>query len=602
MGGEGPAALGSVRVRAGQLPLGRDPARLDQFDPEPQRRRSMIVSLIAQDPTVLVDGSAIRARVSIPAELTRPGPWGERFHVVDYDATSRELTPPATLAVDLIELCTDAELRTNPAVRAHNVFAIATRTLATFESSLGRRLGWSFGGHQLYLVPAAFAEANAFYDPDAGAILFGYFAAPRADASDSSSVVYTSLSHDVVAHETTHAVLDGMRRRFEEPSLADQTAFHEALADIVALLSVFSLPETVGRLLPGDTQARLIGSNEAGREALARSVLLGLAEEVGAASQAHGGGALRRSVTLAAKPTWLDDPRYQEAHARGEILVAAVTRALLSIWTDRISALHERGQPLNRDRVAEEGAKAAAHLLTMCIRAIDYLPPLDLTFADFLAAVIASDIEVVPDDDHRYRSSVRASFARFGIRAAEPRRVAAVGRRAAFSYGSVHAADLRERRDEVFRWIWENASLLGIPTDYYLSVESVDPCVRVGPDGFVVHEVVITYIQLLDGTLATLNQVATRHGATLSIPLGTDPSTEAQLQGGGTIVFDEFGRIKYHHAKPLFDWGRQSRRLEYLINRGIAARGGKIGSSTGLGIGQRFAVLHTDAEFEGEAW
>ena len=34
------------------------------------------------------------------------------------------------------------------------------RTLAHFEKALGRRVSWSFGGHQLKVAPHAFAEAN----------------------------------------------------------------------------------------------------------------------------------------------------------------------------------------------------------------------------------------------------------------------------------------------------------------------------------------------------------------------------------------------------------------------------------------------------------
>jgi hypothetical protein len=57
-------------------------------------------------------------------------------------------------------------------------------------------------------------------------------------------------------------------------------------------------------------------------------------------------------------------------------------------------------------RAAEEGATAAQHLLGMCVRAIDYLPPVEFEFPDFLAALLVSDAEIVPDDKHGYRDTV----------------------------------------------------------------------------------------------------------------------------------------------------------------------------------------------------
>jgi hypothetical protein len=54
--------------------------------------------------------------------------------------------------------------------------------------------------------------------------------------------VFTCLSHDIIAHETTHALLDGVHPRFNEPVNEDVLAFHEAFADIVALFQHFSYP------------------------------------------------------------------------------------------------------------------------------------------------------------------------------------------------------------------------------------------------------------------------------------------------------------------------------------------------------------------------
>ena len=598
--------------------------RPSRFDPEPPGAGAGRLMVIAQDPAVTVDGTVLRAEVAIPLDRLEPGPRGPRFWVVDYDSTSRRVVAPAPDPwFDAIAASPDDALATDPRVRAQNVFVVASRTLETFENALGRRLGWGFPGHQLYLVPAAFAEANAFYDPDSSAVLFGYFepaetdAPPAAGASTpgastagastagapTTATVYTSLSHDIVAHETTHAILDGLRRRFEEPSLPDQAAFHEALADIVALLSVFSLRETVLALIPGDPQTGLVDEGDVTAGELARTALLGLAEQFGAAVRVHGGDALRRSVALAANPGLLSQPAFQEPHARGEVLVAAVGNAMLEIWTKRLVDVHAKGTPLHRTRVADEGVKTAGNVLTMCIRAIDYLPPVDLSFDDFATALLAADEEVVPDDRHDYRGTLETCFRRYGISESRPHLVRTFGRKDAPTYRLIHQEELRIRRDEVFRLLWQNAALLGIPTDYYLSVETVTPCARVAPDGFVVREVVATYIQMLDGTAADLRALAARLGGVLAITDGITDTTRLELLGGGTVIFDEFGRLRYHQPKPLLDWGRQSRRLEYLVRNGLRDSHGGVGYSQGTPLGQRFAVMHAqESDTMGETW
>src|SRR6185503_2322557 len=110
----------------------------------------------------------------------------------------------------------DARLLRDPSFHAQNVYATVMRTLSRFEFALGRRVRWGFETHQVKVAPHAFADANAFYSSDDEALVFGYF--PAGDGT----MVYSALSHDVVAHETTHALLDGIRHRFLDPSSPDQ--------------------------------------------------------------------------------------------------------------------------------------------------------------------------------------------------------------------------------------------------------------------------------------------------------------------------------------------------------------------------------------------
>src|SRR6266852_2103668 len=54
-------------------------------------------------------------------------------------------------------------------------------------------------------------------------------------------------------------------------------------------------------------------------------------------------------------------------------------------------------------RLAQEAAKSARHLLLMCIRAIDYCPPVDITYGDYMRSLITADYDLVPEDDRQYR-------------------------------------------------------------------------------------------------------------------------------------------------------------------------------------------------------
>lgn len=560
-------------------------------------RHHVYLRIVAQDPSVVGDdGRILTATARVPWQRMEPGPRTSRFHVVDFDAsTGRLLEHPALPDEHGFADADDETLRTDPAFHAQQVYAVAARTLATFESALGRRLPWGFSGHQLYLVPHAFAEANAYYSYDDRALLFGYV--PRADGS----TVHTCLSHDVVVHETSHAVLDGLRRRFLEPGLPDQAAFHEGFADVVALLSVFSLRPVVEQCLGPATPEGRIPVASVDRDRLRAGALTGVGEQLGAVL-AHGRGALRQSALEPPPENWADDPAYREPHRRGEVLVAIVLDVLIDMWTARVAPLlapdgRRRPRTVDRERAAEEGARAARHLLTMLIRGLDYLPPVEFEFPDLLDAVLLADAEVVPDDDMRYRDLLVERFAKSGIVRPAATSVDLVSADFVPLYAGVNHAALRTDGNEVHRFLWQNAAGFGISTEFYTHVEAVWPSQRVGPDGLVVVESVAGYVQMLDLTAAEL---AARSGE--PVPAGVPPEAQLQVFGGGTVVFDQFGRAKLHICKPLDDWARQVRRLVHLERTGQVDRRGRFGFSDGSARGQAFAQLHSTELRSGEVW
>jgi hypothetical protein len=586
--------------------------------------RAHRLTIVAQDPDVrLEDGRILTAQAQVPVDRLEPGPRGHRFHVVDYDATERKLVRPVAdlcdpevkgaehrwTCLDRFAPPEDAAderrrfpsgynevLVSDPAFRAQNVYAIAARTLAAFEFALGRRIDWKTGSHQLYIVPRAFAEANAHYAREDRGVFFGYL--PRPDGT----TVYTCLSHDIVCHETTHAVLDGLRPRFLEPALPDQAAFHEALADIVAIFSVFSLPEVLEFALGRPTPQGRIRMSQFDDEKIAKSVLFGVAEQFGEAITGVRGSALRRSKELKHGSPWRSNPAFEEPHRRGEVLVAAVIDAMATIWIGRVTEVAHQGE-VNRARAAEEGAKAASHVLTMVIRSLDYSPAVELEFEDVLEAILVADEVVAPDDKHDYRGTLEKSFGYYDIHRPTGRIVDLAAAGTPFRYDQINAAALRTSKQEAYRFIWQNLDALGLKPDWYLEVESLRPAVRLGPDGLLVQEVICDYSQVFEVTAGQARQLARRQRELALPDEASLPNTvHLQFWGGGTLIFDQFGRAKFHQRKDLNDWKRQSRRLEYLLRKGLFDTYGRLGFSTGAAAGMAFADMHAPDDRAGEAW
>lgn len=406
----------------------RDPKR-------PTRRRLRGYAFDPQVSSEFATASVAATTYHIRWEPLLAGPVGEYLEVVDYDPASGGFYQPVDLEASNL-LATDGfpPSEGNPLFHQQMVYAVIMRTIETFETALGRRVLWSpnMKGsddsefvQRLRVYPHAFRERNAYYDPTRKALLFGYFTASGEDPGIvyPGGMVFTCLSHDIVAHETTHAILDGMHRGFMVASNQDVLAFHEAFADIVALLQHFSLPGVLEQQLA-----------KARGDLRARTLLGALAVQFGMATGAH--GALRSAIgqidpqtgqweVLQARPTQLDE--VVEPHDRGAILVAALFDAFLTIYDSRTADLlriatggtgvlpaGDLPPDLTR-RLAKDAGKVAGQLLRMCVRALDYCPPVDITFGDYLRALITADTIAEPEDELNYRIAIVDAFRRRGI-------------------------------------------------------------------------------------------------------------------------------------------------------------------------------------------
>jgi hypothetical protein len=228
---------------------------------------------------------------------------------------------------------------------------------------------------------------------------------------------------------------------------------------------------------------------------------------------------------------------------------------------------------LDLQRVVEEAAKTADHLLTISIRALDYCMPVHLTFSDYLSALTTSDAELVGDDsEYAYREHLRMSFADYGIEPASVIDGLEAGlweptssRAADLNYGRAHFRSMQYDSQEVFRFLWENRKQMKLRDDVYTRVLAVRPCLRISPEGFPLHETIVQYVQLADMPARELRRFRTARPR-LDGEL-MPASTHVTLQGGGTLVFDQYGRLKYN-INSAIDSDKQSERIEYLWGQG----------------------------------
>ena len=369
----------------------------------------------------------------------RPGPVGQYIEVVDFDPASDcfyrpvDLNDPHLLAQDGLP-----PSEGNPQFHQQMVYAVGMKTIEHFERALGRLALWSprtipsrRGDKKRYeyvprlrIYPHALREANAYYSMEKKALLFGYFSAGGHDGINlPGGVVFTCLSHDIIAHEMTHALLDGLHPRFIEGSNPDVLAFHEAFADIVALFQHFTMPEVLRHQL-AKTRGDLGAQNLLGELAQQFGQAIG---NRGALRSALGETDHKTGQWKPHEPSSDEYERHKEAHARGAVLVSAVFDAFLAIYRRRIadllriatggSGVLPQGDlhPDLVNRLADEASKTAGHVLHICIRALDYCPPMDLTFGEYLRALITADHDVVPDDKMGYRVAFIDAFRKRGI-------------------------------------------------------------------------------------------------------------------------------------------------------------------------------------------
>lgn len=544
--------------------------------------------IYALDPSASIADGA-HSVVNVPYEPLELGPHGPRGAVLEIMTGD-----PAGSNIEPVDLDDPAVLMNqglpqspeDPRFQQQMAYAVCTTTYAAFRQALGRDIAWGIDGARrsdgpprLRIRPSVASLPNAFYDRARGEICFGTFEAGNTVAGRNvpNGLISLCLSHDVVVHEMSHALLDGLRSHFLYPSNPDVLAFHEGFADLIAVFQRFTYRDVV-----------LAAIRASRGEIPFAKLLTNIAVQFAQATTAT--GALRSAVGA-------PERSYEDAvepHQRGEILVRAVFEAFTTVFNRKTMPLMRLatngtgtlppGQipDVLAQQLTERACRLAAQFLTICIRAIDYCPPVDVTFGEFLRAVITADRDLVPHDEYCYREAWVDAFARYRIYPRDvpslsegallwrtPMRTLPIEPELSFAHlqfqgdpGRAANAEELERQARAFGQLAADpdyrhefglagrddpaleGDILHLPV-----VESVRPSRRVGPSGQVVFDLIAEVTQR--------REVRPRDGKP-----GFD------FYGGATAILDPKGLVRFVIRKSVLDAGRLRRQRDFLEGTG----------------------------------
>jgi len=530
-------------------------SRVAAYERGPQDPAARPLRVYAVDPSVARHDGAI-ATLHVPYEPLEPGPVGKLLAVECRDGdlvlTPVDLENPRILIQSGLAPSTG-----NPAFHQQMVYAVASNVYATFRTALGRLIAWR-SGDRLLLRPHVAAEGpNAVYDPDRGEIRFGYRQDPNLQGSGR---IFACLSHDIVAHEMTHALIDGLRSRFTIPTNSDVLALHEGLADLVALFQRFLHEDVLV------AQIRKVGAGMEQSQLLTHIAL----EFTGDAPEGP-----RAAVDPAGKR--LEYNEKAEPHLLGNVLVAAVFDAFIQIYRRKT----ERYVRLTGPRetaflpeeliqiLAQEATQLARQFLNIFIRAIDYCPPVDVRFGEYLRALLTADFNLVRDDPWGYREAIIRAFAGRKIFAdgvlsmsedellwKPPSRQLPRIPRLSFSELSFNgdpavpasATELRQQAQALGEFLTRSPEIgefgllpPGAEADPP-AIHSIRTSRRVGPDGQVLFDLIAEVTQR-------------------RMVVDANTGLEAKFFGGSTIVIGPRGEIRYVISKSIRRQDRVARQF-----------------------------------------
>jgi hypothetical protein len=279
-----------------------------------------------------------------------------------------------------------------------------------------------------------------------------------------------------------------------------------------------------------------------------------------------------------------------EPHSRGSILVAAVFDAFFTVYvrrskdlmrmasTGKVQISPDEMHPDLINRLAETATKTAETFLNICIRALDYCPPVDILFGDFLRAMITADYNLVPNDKYGYRAALIDAFRSRGIFPSsvisfseesllwdrpESNRDESIPRCTGLEFSILYVEDKEKIKKQqknnhqiLYNFAINNAEKLHLSKDPELKtwVSSIQEMHHVSDTGRLVLDFVIQIIQSRD------------------VPIDKDDqnSPSFKFRGGITLILGQEGQVRYIIYKNIDkktngENNRLNRQRDYLL-------------------------------------
>jgi hypothetical protein len=371
---------------------------------------------------------------------------------------------------------------------------------------MGRPIPWAFKGNRLILVPHAGELRNAFYDRSSKSIQFYYF-------HSQDKCVYTCLSHDIIAHETGHAILDGLRPLYLVDSSLETTAFHEFVADTTAIMAA---------LLNNELRFQTI--QETGGDLSRDQIISGLATEFGYYSY---GRPYLRSANKEIKLGDVQDNH--NPYTWSQVLTGAMFDVLKEILAIRVTKSLINGR---QPSLKQAFNYATNRFRRVAFQPLDYLPPVDVNFSDYARAVLRADELLEPVDEKGYRAAIKDALEARGIDTTPVEELESI------HFYAYDIEQISRSPTDAYHFLNQNRRQLCIPLDQDFTVIGLYQTEKIAfGGGRLPREIVLQYyweedVQLKGSVFGALDGEYTA------------------LLCGGTLVFDNRGNLRSWQHKP----------------------------------------------------